>query len=161
MVTMVMCTILLCVAEIVGFVAFAWLIRMYADRKQAEIERRIDTVIHAWGDPQGEAHDQPSKLAQLLDALGAVVGLAAARSIMGALSTQDGHLARQANNLADQVVAQQNPLLGLLSGGRKGKGAALRHLAEVLGPMLMGSGGNHKSGPSDERPTDLKRFDKF
>lgn len=122
-----------------------FLLKRWAERKQAEIEDRIGAALHAWVDPQGEG--KPSKAAEALDAMGAVVGAAAARTIMGSLAAESSHTSRAANTLADIAQGQANPVLGLLSGGKRGKGAALARLAEILGPMLQSNqGNNHEQG---------------
>lgn len=116
-------------------VGVGWLI----GREKRRLSDRLDALQHEWFDhPEG----QPHKAAQVIDAAGAVIGSAAARSIMASLGADASHAARAANGAADMLQAQQNPLLGLLAGGKRGKGAAVMRLAEMLGPMLSG-GGNH------------------
>jgi len=129
--------------QVLIFGAFALILRAWAAHKQAEIERRIDGVLREWFTP--EAEGEPHKAAKAVAAMGEVVGAAAARSIMASLSADRSHVARAANGAVDELQAVQNPVLGLLTGGRRGKGAALRQLAAALGPMLAGGA---TSGPS-------------
>lgn len=134
---------LLGICEIIGFVGFGWLIRQWFESKQAEIERRLADTMQEW--LVQPAPDKPSKLAELADAAGTVIGSAAARSIMATVSQSQSAIAHVANGAADQLQGQTNPILGLLQGGKRGKGAAVLRLAQMLGPMLGGLGGG-KSG---------------
>jgi len=139
---MIIEAIILGLCQIVTFVGLSCLFRMWADRKQAEIEQRIDAALHDWCDQLEEG--KPSKLALAADAVGETVGAAAAKALMRSLKVDNSHVARVANGLSDEVQAEQNPLLGLLAGGARGKGAAVMKLAGLLGPMLAGRG---SSGP--------------
>ncbi len=107
----------------------------YFDRKQSQIELRLDAMIHDYIDPQGEG--KPSRLADITTQLGMIVGAAAAQQIIKSLQTEQGHVGKTVNGL----LAEQSPLLGLLSGGRRGKGAGLAKLAEMLAPMMAGGSG--------------------
>ncbi len=140
----VFAALLLGFSQILAVLALSRMIRRIINAKQAEIEARAEAALHKWLDAQEGG--KPSKMAEVLDAGGTVIGLAAARSIMGALSAEKSHTARAANGMADEIVGAQNPILGLLSGGKRGKGAALARLAEVLGPMLMGGRPNGDNG---------------
>jgi len=124
--------------QIVTFAGLSCLFRMWADRKQAEIEQRIDAALHDWCDQPEEG--KPSKVALAADAVGETVGAAVAKALMRSLKVDNSHVARVANGLAEEVQAEQNPLLGLLAGGARGKGAAVMKLAGLLGPMLAGRG---------------------
>jgi hypothetical protein len=135
---MIIAVILLGVCQIVAMFGVCLLIRMWAERKQEEIERKLNVVIHSWVDSQGEG--QPSKLAVVMEAVGALVGAAAAKSIMASVKQQSSSVAQVANGLSDGIEAQQNPLLAML-GGKRGKGSAVSRLLTLIGPML---GGNHK-----------------
>jgi len=135
---MIIAAIMLGLCQIVTFTGLACLFRMWADRKQSEIEQRIDAALHDWCDQPEEG--MPSKLALAADAIGATVGAAAAKALMRSLKVDNSHVARVANGLSDEVQAEQNPLLGLLAGGARGKGAAVMKLAGLLGPMLAGKG---------------------
>jgi len=142
--------IILGVIQCLGFLGFSWLLRRYFDRKQAEIEAKVEAVIRGWVEAPEDG--RMSKLGEFLDAVGSIIGRAAAHSIMGALSSQDGKAARLANDLSANAEAKQNPIMALLAGGKRGKGAAVMRLAELLGPMLSRAGGgsdNHGSGASD------------
>jgi len=130
--------------QVLIFGALVLCLRAWAAHKQAEIEHRIDAVLRDWFTP--EAEGEPHKAAKAVAAMGEVVGAAAARSIMASLSADRSHVARAANGAAEELQAVQNPVLGLLTGGRRGKGAALRQLAAALGPMLAGGG---IGGPPD------------
>lgn len=114
-------------------------IRHTVSHKQAEIERRAERAFQEWF-TQPEP-DKPSKFALLIHEAGTVIGSAAARSIMASLQADNSHVARVANGLSDELQAKQNPLVGLLAGGKRGKGAALMRLAELLGAGLGGN--NH------------------
>lgn len=110
----------------------------YAERLRASYEARLAALLREWGSPGADGG--PSQLASLVDAAGTVIGRAAAQSIMASVSASDAHVARVANGLADEVQGRQNPVLGLLAGGRRGKGAAVARLAELLGPLLSSAG---------------------
>jgi len=137
--SVIIAAILLGLSEIIGFMALSLLIRHIINAKQAEIEQRAEEALHRWLDPQPEG--KPSKFAEFLDAGGSVVGSAAARSIMASLGAERSHTARAANGLVDEIEGAQNPILGLLSGGKRGKGAAIAKLAQMLLPMLAGHNG--------------------
>ena len=122
----------------------------YIERKQRKIERQLEEIVHKWVDPGPD--NSPSELAKVLDAMGAVVGSAAARTIMSSIAAERSHTARAANSMADEIQGAQNPILGLLTGGKRGKGAALQRLAEVLGPMLFRVPNNPGSNGGQESP---------
>jgi len=127
-------------------------IRRIIDQKQADIEAKIAELSATWLEPAGEG--KSSRLAEVFDLAGKTVGSAAARSIMQNLKSDEGHVAMVANGLADEIQGKQNPLLGLLAGRKRGKGAAVMKLAEMLGPMIQnmgqggGSGNGHETGVS-------------
>jgi hypothetical protein len=133
------------ICQIVGFYCFSLLIRRAINAKQAELEARAEEVIHKWIDLQEDG--KPSRLAEMLEMGGTVIGSAAARSIIASLGAGQAHAARAANGLSDEIQATQNPLMGLLAGGKRGKGAALMRLAELLGPMLKGGNGASNATP--------------
>lgn len=135
--------------QIGALLGVLFLLKRWAEAKQAEIEARMNAALRAWGEPQGEG--KPSKAAEVLDAMGAVVGAAAARTIMSSLAADASHTARAANTLSDIAQGQSNPVLGLLTGGKRGKGAALARLAEIIGPMLSQNQGNHDQGTAGAR----------
>jgi hypothetical protein len=134
------CVILAGFFQTVGLIGgLYWLI----SREKRHISELLTDLQQEWlVAPEGEPH----KAAKVLDAAGAVVGSAAARSIMASLGADASHAARAANTAGDLIQAQQNPILGLLAGGKRGKGAAVLRLAEMLGPMLSGNGNGAHSG---------------
>lgn len=143
---MILTVILLGVCQVIGFAGLAIFLKMLLDRKQRDIEKRIDAI---WQDVTAQpAPDQPSKLALFIDAVGQTLGSAAARSLVASFNADKSHVARVANGLTDQIQAEQNPLLALVAGRAKGKGAALAKLVGVLGPMLTG-GGAPGAGPGN------------
>jgi len=143
--------------QILTMVGVCLFVRRFLNHKQAEMEQKLQAVVREWIEPQGEG--RPSKFAALLDVGGGVIGAAAARSIMSALNAEKGHTARAAGDIGDQLQAQANPLLGLLAGGRRGKGAALTRLAEILGPML--TGGAAAPAPSGNGQKQMGMFDRI
>lgn len=148
---MILAAIIISVSQFVAILAGCLLIRRILNAKEAEIVARVSLMAQEWFNPTAEG--KPSKAAEILDAAGSVVGAAAARSIMASLSASNSHAARAANGMADELQAQQNPILGLLTGGKRGKGAALMRLAELLGPALL-KGGN---GGSGDNTIDVKK----
>lgn len=136
--------------QITSLFAFSIFLKRLLTSKQEAIETHISETIQDWIRLQGENRDQPSKLAMMLDGMGAVVGSAAARSLMASVKAGTVGENAMANTQASFIEAQQNPILALLQGGKKGKGAAVMRLAQLLGPMLSGSGNGHaeSSGPS-------------
>jgi len=133
---MIIAAILLGLCQIVTTFGACLLLRRFINAKQAEIEAKAEASLRAWIDLQGENHDQPSKLALMLDGMGAVVGSAAARSLMNSIKQPASAAANVANGIAEPMIAQQNPLLAMLTTGKRGKGAAVLRLAELLGGML-------------------------
>lgn len=138
MILLVGCVILAGILQTIGVVVgIHWLI----GRERRRVADTLTDLQREWFEaPEGEPH----KAAKLLDAAGAVIGSAAARSIMASIGADASHAARAANSAADMIQGQQNPILGLLAGGKRGKGAAVMRLAEMLGPML--AGGNNGNG---------------
>jgi hypothetical protein len=141
--SIILAGIFLGICQLVGFYCLSLLIRRAINAKQAEIEARAEAALHKWLDPGPDG--KPSQFAQVLDVGGSIVGSAAARSIMSSLGAEKSHTARAANGLADEIQGEQNPILGLLAGGKRGKGAAIAKLAQIMGPMLAGAGNNHHS----------------
>lgn len=127
-----------------------FVLRWYIERKQDELEMRAEAALHQWIDQP--APGQPSKLAETLGMIGAVVGSTAAKSLRQSFTQEATALTHVANGIADPLAAQSNPLLALFSGGKRGKNSAVLRLAELLGPMLSGSGapkdGNHSDRPN-------------
>lgn len=143
---MIFAIVLLGICQIAAIMGGIVLFKRVLDAKQAEIEYKLAAALKDFTDVQPD--DQPSKLAILLDATGAVIGSAAARSLMASLKQVQSADAHVANGVADQLQADQNPILGLLTSGKRGKGAALMRLATLIGPMLTGAGNtkvNHGS----------------
>jgi hypothetical protein len=136
--------------QIIALVSIAIIIKRsissFVLAKQAEIEAKIHDTLYDFVAPQGDG--KASKLGDLLANAGLIVGQAAANTIMSNLNASNGHAVRAANDIAGAIDGQSSPLagvLGLLKGGRRGKGAAIGRLAEILGPMLGGgsaAGGN-------------------
>lgn len=139
--------VLLGICQIVSFIGLYLLITMWADRKQRQIEARIDAVLREWLVPESEG--KPHKLAQMVAALGEVVGTAAARSIMASINADKSHATRVANGLTEEIEGAQNPIMGLLAGGKRGKGAAVARLMELIAPMMGGNKGGGSNGHSD------------
>jgi hypothetical protein len=141
---MLYCIILLIAIQILTPICVFLTIRRYIESKQAETEHRIEAALHDWIDPTPDG--KPSKLAVSAEAIGAVIGSAAARSIMSNLAQLKSSEAQAANGIAGGLEAQQNPLLAIIGTTRKGKGAAFQRLIGYLGPMLMGKGNGTGGG---------------
>jgi hypothetical protein len=134
----IVCAVLASLVQaIIMLMGINWMI----GRERKRISGILGALQHEWLE---HAEGQPHKLSQAIEAMGAVVGSAAARSIMASLNADASHAARAANIASDGIEGARNPLLGLLAGGKRGKGAAVLRLAELLGPML-GSGGNREA----------------
>lgn len=114
--------------------------RRYLEQKQSEIEQRLDAAVRDWITPPEEG--KLSKLGIAMDAIGTVVGSAAARSLQAQIAQTNSAVANVANGLSAEANAARNPLAMLASGGKRGKGAALARLVELIGPMLGGGGGS-------------------
>jgi hypothetical protein len=136
---------------LVVFCLCLWL-RHFLNAKQAEIERRAEEALRSWVEaPEGQA----SKLAEAISAMGAVVGSSAARSLRSSLQTDTSHVNTLANNTAGAIEGAANPLLSILAGGPRGKGAAVRQLAAILAPMFLKSQGSNGGDGQPPRPTSL------
>lgn len=147
---MIVAAILIGLCEFLGFVGLYILFTRWAERKEAQIRAEIDQQLKLWFVP--EAEGQPHRAAQLLGSMGDIIGRSAAHSIMATFSAERSHVARAANAALAEAEAQQNPLLNLLSGGRRGKGAAIAQLAQLLAPMIRSVGsGNGDTGSVLER----------
>jgi len=152
---MLIAVILLGICQIAALFSSVYLVRRYVEAKQAQFEAKLADLVT----PPSEG--KPSKLSLIVDAAGTVIGSAAARSLMATLQQRNSSVAQVANGQADLLQAQANPLLALLSGGKRGKGAAVQRLAELLGPMLFGGQGIKSNGAgaspvsiSDRRESD-------
>jgi hypothetical protein len=143
---MIIAAVLLGICQFASAFTLFLLFKYLMESKQRQLERRLEQAIKEWT-YQPEA-DKPSKLAVLVDSVGAVIGSAAARSLMASVKQQSSSVAQVANGLSDQAQAQINPLAALVSGGKRGKGAALLRLAEIIGPMLSKQSGSNGSGES-------------
>jgi hypothetical protein len=152
---MIITALLLVISQIVTVFGVCWMLRRFFNSKQAEIEAKAEAALRSWIELQGENHDQPSKLALILDSAGAVVGSAAARSMMASLKQSTSAPAQVANGIAEPMLAQQNPLLAMLTTGKRGKGAAVLRLAEMLGGVfgkpLDSGNGSHAQGSVRDR----------
>jgi hypothetical protein len=130
-----------------------FLLRRYIEHKQAEIEGRVESALKDWMKP-GE-NNTLSQFGQVMDAVGSVVGSAAARSIMASLSQVKSSEAQVANGISSQIEAHQNPIMALLTGGKRGQGAAVRRLAELFGGMLnqrnSGNGSESVAGSAQQK----------
>ena len=145
---MVTAAILLGICQIITVLGACLFMRRLLNAKQAEIEAKAEAALRAWIELQGENKDQPSKLALMLDGMGAVIGSAAARSLMNSVKQNASSTAQVANGISEPMLAQQNPLLAMLTTGKRGKGAAVMRLAEMLGGMLGKPAGNGNSAPT-------------
>lgn len=145
---MIAAVILLCLCQIVTTFGACLILRRIIDAKQAELERRAEQALQNWITLQGDNKDQPSKLAMMLDGMGAVIGSAAARSLMASLKQSTSAPAQVAGSVSDQLMAQGNPLLAMLTAGKRGKGAAVLKLAEMLGGMMGKPSDNGNSAPT-------------
>jgi hypothetical protein len=137
----------LCQIFALFYVAFS--LKRYAEAKQADIERRlIETIADYVNSPDPKT---PSKLALIVHQLGLVIGSSAAQSLRASLSQESSALTHVANGAIDQLQGQQNPILALLSGGKRGKGSAIIKLAGMLQGML-GSNNHGGSGQGTTTP---------
>lgn len=121
-------------ATLAGFLALRW----YVDGQRRALMAKVHDLTAADG-------EHPSQLAQFIDLAGETVGRAAARSIMQQIGTANSHAAKAANGMMAEVQPQ-NPLMAMLGGAKRGKGAGIMQLAQILGPML--SGGTPSNGNS-------------
>lgn len=136
--SIVVAVVLLCGCQIAGGILAGILVSRQIRRTKTEVRTEISQILVEWTTPAGEG--KPSKAAELVDMIGAVIGSAAARSIMAQFNADASHAARAANTAADNIEAARNPLLSILTGTKRGKGAAVARLAEMLGGMFTGSG---------------------
>lgn len=150
---MIIAAILLGISQVITTFGACLLLRKFLNAKQAEIEARAERALRDWVESPKEG--QPSKLAVMVDAMGAVVGSSAARSLRASLQQEASSVAQVANGAADQLQAQANPLLGILAGGKRGKGAALMRLAEMLGPAFLGNKHNGDGGGVSAPPRNM------
>lgn len=134
---MIVAAILLGVCQIITPLGLCLFLRHIINAKQHEIEQKAEAVMREW---LTAPENQPSKAALLIDKAGSIIGAAAARSIMSSINSEKSHVARVANGVADELQGAQNPILGLLAGGKRGKGAAVMQLAGMLQGILAPSG---------------------
>lgn len=163
---MLMTIVLLGICQIIGSICTLCLgmvlLDRWAERKQKRIEAQLMRAVHDWVDAQpanekGEV--QPSKLAVAASMIGAVVGSAAAKSLMASVKQDASSVSKVAGGLADQLEAQSNPIMALMGGGKRGKGAAVMRLAEMLGPMFGGKSNGNGSGTTGTEYTGRRHRD--
>jgi len=130
---MVLTVLLLCGCQVLCTLSFCLFIRHVINAKQEEIEQRASDALRDWLTAE---EGKPSKAALVIDKAGQVIGSAAARSLMASLQVEKSHVARVANGISDEIQGAQNPILGLLAGGKRGKGAAVMQLAGLLQGIL-------------------------
>jgi len=116
--------ILLGFCQICTFAGFAWLIRLWASRKQAEMEARIT------GELSKLVAGEPCQSAAVLLAVGKCVGQEAGRSakmaILGELSGAQRGVNAIAQDAAIAGIGESQPALGaILAGMGKGKAKGL------------------------------------
>ena len=145
--TVIICALLLAVCQIITMLGACLLFRRFFNAKQAEIEARAEAALREWVEaPEGQA----SKAALLVASMGKVVGDEAARAIMARFKQDASSTAQVANGISEPLLAQQNPIMALLTGGRRGKGSAVMRLAELLGPMLLGGKGQGQAASNGQ-----------
>jgi hypothetical protein len=136
--------VLLIVCQITVPIGAAIALRRWAERKQAEIEQRIEAAVHEWTDAPGPG--LPSKAAETVSLCGEIIGRSAAKSIKQSFTQESTALTQVTNGIVEPIEAQANPLITLMTGGRRGKNAAIFRLAQILGPMLGNKGGGNGAG---------------
>lgn len=154
---MIFAAVLLGVCQLVTMLGVVLFIRHAFNAKQAELEARAEAKYHEWFDHQ---EGKPHKFAEAVNAVGAVIGSAAAQSIMASLSAEKSHAARAANGEADAALGNAVPIMGLLTGGKRGRAAAMMQLMSTLGGLGGGApsnGDNGKDGLSDVESRIWKR----
>jgi hypothetical protein len=145
---MILAAVLLGLCQILTMFGLCLFLRHFFNAKQAEMEAKAERALRDW--VEAPEAGKPSKLALALEAAGAVVGSAAARSIMGNLKQDASSMAKVANGVSDELSGRANPIMGLLTGGKRGKGAAVMRLAEMLGPMFGAKGNGAGTVPGGE-----------
>lgn len=148
--SVLICLILLILSTLLSPFALFYLLQRYFEAKQATLLQDIETLKHQWFSPG--PNGTPSPIQSTMGDLGAVVGSAAARSIMASLKQVKSSEAVVANSLADGIQAQVDPLALLIGSTRRGgKGAAIERLVGFLREAFKGSG-NSGSGSVPEGP---------
>jgi hypothetical protein len=127
------------------------LLKRYFERKQAELTAQVTDLARDFLAPPAEG--QPSKFAIAIDSAGTIIGSAAAKSLMATMAQSNSAVANVANGITGQIEAERNPLKTLVSGGKRGRGAALTRLAEMLMPMLLSGRNGGSPTPSNHNGT--------
>jgi HAMP domain-containing protein len=128
-------------------------LRRVVDIKIEAIKSDLTATITDYVSPQGK---DPSKLAEITETVGIIIGAAAAKSLMQSMGQRNSAASKVAGEMASAVDGQSNPLLALASSLPKGKGAGIARLAQLLAPMVGGNHGNQSSG-GDVKFTRLER----
>lgn len=111
------------------------------DEKEQKFSQAIMSVIDS------PDINTPSVLAQAVDQAGQVFARSLMKESAIQVKAENSHVARVANGISDEIEAQQNPLVALLAGNKRGKNSAVIRLAELLTPMLANKGGNNGQLP--------------
>lgn len=143
---MIIAAILIGICQIVTFAGFVWVIRIWADRKQAQITAAINDELAKL--VAGEPCQAGAVFNAIAKQMGQVAGVAAKAGIMGDL----GQLTRAENITAKEeqlsMIAGQNPQLGaVLAGmGKRGSGKMLNNPFVQLALGALMNRGNGNSG---------------
>lgn len=142
--------ILLVSCQLVAFVALACLIRLWASRKQAEVEARITEELSKL------VAGEPCQSASVLLAVGKCVGQEAGRSakmaILGELSGAQRGMNAIAQDTAIEGIGQSQPALGAILAGmgkNKAKGLLANPLVQLALQGFMSKNGNDGKNGSD------------
>jgi hypothetical protein len=140
---MLACLILLIACTILSPLLTIALFRRFFEAKQAEITQEIVTLVHLWVDPTPDG--KASKVALYAEALGECVGSSAARSLVRTAQQLKSSESVVVNGIQAKLEAEDNPIMDLLTGSRRGKGAAFERLVGMASKYFT----QHKSNGGD------------
>ena len=141
--TLIFASIVLAIAQIVGFLAAGRLITGYIERKQAGL------LLSLQAEREKLLKGEPCESATVLQSLAITLGREAGRSAKQALTGDLGHIGNAANGAMGEhqleLLGEQNPLAASLLGkmGRRGSSKLMANpFIQLLLQSFMG-GGSH------------------
>lgn len=159
--TLIFASIILAIAQIVGFMAAGRLIIQYIDRKQAGL------ILSLQAEREKLLKGEPCESATVLQSLAITLGREAGRSAKQALTGDLGHISNAAKGAMGEhqlaLLEEQNPvaasLLGQMGGGRRGNSKLMANpFIQLLLQSFMGGSHPMPSGDNGSREPQPRSF---
>lgn len=154
---MILAVILLGICQFVGFVGFCWYLRLYFDRKQAQIVESVNAELAKL------VAGEPCQSAAVLNAIGEHIGSVAGRTAKASLMADLSHVNRNANLDASDAqaaeIGSRHPALAAALGSlgpRSKKGLLNNPILQLAFSALTGGGPGGGDTGNNHGGTDVK-----